>query len=70
MAEHLRFVRGFRGKGQTGTINGTVVDTTTKTPVAGAAARGQFSILGLSVDTYTLSSEANGFRIAFLRRRH
>lgn len=64
--------------GQTGNINGTVVDTATKTPIADAAvtavspsgvykartdARGQFSILGVSVDTYTLSVEAKGYEV-------
>lgn len=64
--------------GQTGNLNGTVIDAATKAPVAGAAvaavspsgvyktrtdARGQFSILGLSIDTYSLSVEAPGYDI-------
>jgi hypothetical protein len=62
--------------GETGNVSGTVVDAATKAPVAGAKvgvaspsgsytaktdARGFFSILGLSVDTYTISVDAPGY---------
>jgi hypothetical protein len=66
----------FAAGGQTGNLTGTVVDAVSKTPLAGAAisavsptgaysartdARGFFSILGLSIDTYTVSIEAKGY---------
>jgi hypothetical protein len=62
--------------GQTGNVNGTVVTAGATDPVAGAKvtvtspsgsysartdARGFFSILGLVVDTYTLTIEAPGY---------
>lgn len=62
--------------GQTGNVSGTVIDAQTKAPVVGAAVtlaapsgtyaaktdgRGFFSILGVSVDTYRLSVERQGY---------
>lgn len=62
--------------GQTGNLSGTVVDAQSKAPLAGAAvsaaspsgsysartdARGFFSILGVAIDTYTLSVQAEGY---------
>jgi hypothetical protein len=62
--------------GQTGNVAGTIVDVQSRQPIANATvsivspsgrymaktnARGFFSILGLSVDTYTLSIEAPGY---------
>ena len=62
--------------GQTGNLSGSVVDAQTKAPIAGATvaavspsgayrsrsdARGFFSLLGIVVDTYTLSIEAQGY---------
>ncbi|MFZ1124967.1 MAG: carboxypeptidase regulatory-like domain-containing protein [Candidatus Baltobacteraceae bacterium] len=66
----------FAAGGQVGNISGTVVESETRAPVPGANvtivaptatfktktdARGFFSILGLPVDTYTLSIEDQGF---------
>jgi Carboxypeptidase regulatory-like domain len=63
--------------GQTGNLHGHVVDAATNMPVAGAAigaaspngtfhaksdAKGDFSLLGLPVDTYTVSIEAPGYQ--------
>ena len=62
--------------GQVGSIQGTVVDSATKAPVAGAAVAlvaptgnytattngsGFFSFLGVTVDTYTLSIQYKGY---------
>jgi len=62
--------------GQTGQISGVVIDATSKAPIANARvtaaapagtyrastdAAGRFSILGLTVDTYTLTVEAQGY---------
>jgi len=64
--------------GQTGNVSGTVVDAQTKAPIAGAVvslaspsgtyhaktnARGFFTILGLSIDTYTISIDASGYDV-------
>ena len=66
----------FAAGGQTGNLNGTVVDSKTHAPIAGASVNvisptgsattttngsGFFSVLGLAVDTYTLSIEAKGY---------
>jgi hypothetical protein len=62
--------------GQYGSIQGVVIDAKTKAPVVGATisaasptgqfravtdSRGSFSILGVNVDTYTVSIEAKGY---------
>ena len=61
--------------GQTGNLNGTIIDAATKAPIAGASilakagsgtystttdAKGFFTILGMSVDTYTVTITAPG----------
>jgi hypothetical protein len=66
----------FAAGGQTGNINGTVVDSASGLPVAGAKvnlvspsgnyttqtdSKGVFNILGAQVDTYTLSIEFKGY---------
>jgi hypothetical protein len=66
----------FAAGGQNGNLNGTIVDAQAGTPVVGAKitaaspsatyvattdAHGQFSFLGMIVDTYTLSVEAKGY---------
>lgn len=66
----------FAAGGQNGNITGQIVDATSGAPVAGARvsiaapagryqgatnAQGQFSFLGVTVDTYTLSVEAQGY---------
>jgi hypothetical protein len=62
--------------GQTGNLSGTLVDAQTKAPLEGASisaaspsgtyaaksdARGFFSILGMTVDTYVVSLQAQGY---------
>lgn len=62
--------------GQTGNLSGAIVDGQTKAPLAGAAisaaspsgsysartdAHGFFSILGMAIDTYTVSAQAEGY---------
>ena len=64
--------------GVTGTINGTVTDTTTKAPVADVTvtaaspsqtsrthtnAKGFFAFVGLPLDTYTVSFEVKGYEV-------
>ena len=66
----------FAAGGQTGNLSGTVVDAQTKAPIAGATvnvvspsgnyhaktgSNGFFSILGLNVDSYTVSVEQGGY---------
>ena len=66
----------FAAGGQTGQITATVVDNVTKQPIAGAtvsaasptgsysattAANGTFSIIGMNVDTYTISVSKPGY---------
>jgi hypothetical protein len=66
----------FAAGGQTGNLQGVVVDSATRTPISGAAiaaaapsgrysartdAHGRFSILGLSVDTYSVSIVQAGY---------
>lgn len=66
----------FAAGGQTGNVSGTVVEDVSGVPIPNAAitivsptgtyktttnGRGFFSILGLNVDTYTISVEAKGF---------
>lgn len=66
----------FAAGGTTGQINGVVTDSTTNAPLAGVSvvataptgrgqtrtdARGAFSVLGLPVDTYTLSFQFAGY---------
>jgi hypothetical protein len=61
--------------GQTGNLNGTIIDAASKAPIAGASilaksgsgsysattdAKGEFTILGLSVDSYTVTITAKG----------
>jgi hypothetical protein len=72
----------FAAGGQTGNVSGTVVDATSNAPVPGAAVtivapsgtyktttndRGFFSVLGLNVDTYSISVEKTGYE-ALLRQ--
>jgi hypothetical protein len=67
----------FAAGGQTGNVQGVVVDQATKAPLAGATiniasptgsysgktdGRGQFQIVGLQVDTYVLTVTAPGFQ--------
>ena len=69
------FAPAFAAGGQTGNLNGTVVDSTTRAPIAGATisaksgsgsytartdAKGYFSILGMSIDSYTVTVAAAG----------
>jgi hypothetical protein len=64
--------------GQTGNVTGSVVDATTGAPIADAAiavvapsgtyktttdGKGFFSILGLNVDTYTISAQKTGYEV-------
>jgi hypothetical protein len=66
----------FAAGGQTGNVSGTIVDQATGSPVANAEiaivapsgtyktttdSRGFFNVLGLNVDTYTISVEAKGY---------
>ena len=66
----------FAAGGQKGNVNGQIVDATTGAPIANARislaapsgrqeattdAQGRFSLLGIVVDTYTLSVEAQGY---------
>ena len=66
----------FAAGGQTGNLSGTVVDAQTKVPIAGATinvvspsgnyhtktgSNGFFTILGLNVDSYTVSVEEGGY---------
>ena len=65
----------FAAGGQTGNLNGTVVDSATRAPIAGATisaksgsgsytartdAKGFFSIVGMSIDSYTVTVAATG----------
>ncbi len=69
----------FAAGGQTGGLSGTVTDSDTHAPIAGASvtaasptgtfktttnAAGFFTILGMPVDTYTLSIETQGYQAA------
>jgi hypothetical protein len=62
--------------GQFGNLNGTVIDATSRAPIAGAAVSaksgsgeysaktdgaGHFTILGMNVDSYTVTVTANGY---------
>jgi hypothetical protein len=66
----------FAAGGQTGNLRGVVVDASTRMPIAGATvsavapsgrygaktdAQGRFSILGLTVDTYTIVFSQSGY---------
>ncbi len=71
----------FAAGGQTGNLQGTVVDATSNAPIANATitasapagsfvghtdGKGFFSILGLNVDTYTVSVQAQGYQAVSL----
>ena len=71
----------FAAGGQTGNLNGSVINADTGKPIAGATvdavsptgsykvvtdANGRFGIVGMIVDTYTLSVEAQGFKAGTL----
>jgi len=72
----------FAAGGQTGILTGTVINSATQQPIAGAtvsaaaasasyttktAANGVFTIVGVSVDTYVVSVSAPGFQTAIVQ---